>query len=109
MHVKKCAWPQGSTSTLSPRSPPASTGADLANLVNEAALHATRGGAEAVSADDFTLAIERIVAGLEKNDLIPNPRERKVIASITRWAMRSSRPPGRAWIPCTRSRSSRAA
>jgi cell division protease FtsH len=59
---------------------PGFTGADLANLVNEAALRATRRGAEAVTGDDFTLAIERIVAGLEKKSRLLNPREREVVA-----------------------------
>lgn len=59
---------------------PGFTGADLANLVNEAALLATRRGAEAVSLDDFTRAIERIVAGLEKKNRLLNPKERKVVA-----------------------------
>ena len=59
---------------------PGFTGADLANLVNEAALHATRRGAEAVSLDDFTLAVERIVAGLEKKRQVLNPKEREIVA-----------------------------
>jgi cell division protease FtsH len=59
---------------------PGFTGADLANLVNEAALVATRRGAEAVSTNDFTAAIERIVAGLEKKNRLLNPREREIIA-----------------------------
>src|SRR4030088_1932436 len=45
---------------------PGFTGADLANLVNEAALLATRRGADEVALADFTAAMERIVAGLEK-------------------------------------------
>jgi cell division protease FtsH len=59
---------------------PGFTGADLANLVNEAAIVATRRNAEAVSMEDFTAAIERIVAGLEKKNRILNPRERTVVA-----------------------------
>jgi cell division protease FtsH len=59
---------------------PGFTGADLANLVNEAALLATRRGADAVSLDDFTHAIERIVAGLEKKNRLLNERERRVVA-----------------------------
>ncbi len=59
---------------------PGFTGADLANLVNEAALAATRRGADAVSKDDFTAGIERIVAGLEKKNRLLNPREREVVA-----------------------------
>ena len=59
---------------------PGFSGADLANLVNEAALAATRRNAAAVSGDDFTRAVERIVAGLEKRSRIMNPLERKIVA-----------------------------
>jgi cell division protease FtsH len=59
---------------------PGFTGADLANLVNEAALVATRRGAAQVAMADFTSAIERIVAGLEKKNRLLNPQERKVVA-----------------------------
>jgi cell division protease FtsH len=59
---------------------PGFTGADLANLVNEAALVATRRGAQKIDAADFTAAVERIVAGLEKKNRIMNPREREVVA-----------------------------
>ena len=59
---------------------PGFTGADLANLVNEGALRATRRGADAVSADDFTQAVERIVAGVEKRSRLLNPHEREVVA-----------------------------
>ena len=59
---------------------PGFTGADLANLVNEAALVATRRGAEEVTLADFTAAIERIVAGLEKRTRILSPQERRVVA-----------------------------
>jgi cell division protease FtsH len=59
---------------------PGFTGADLANLVNEAALVATRRGASQVSLDDFNAAVERIVAGLEKKNRLLNPREREVVA-----------------------------
>ncbi|TBW35680.1 ATP-dependent metallopeptidase FtsH/Yme1/Tma family protein [Azotobacter chroococcum] len=59
---------------------PGFTGADLANLVNEAALLATRRRAEAVTMDDFTAAVERIVAGLEKRNRLLNPKEREIVA-----------------------------
>jgi cell division protease FtsH len=59
---------------------PGFSGADIANLVNEAALLATRRGGEAVTMADFTAAIERIVAGLEKRNRLLNPHERKVVA-----------------------------
>ena len=56
------------------------SGADLANLVNEAALVATRRDAAAVTLDDFTVAIERIVAGLEKKTRLLGPEERRLVA-----------------------------
>jgi len=59
---------------------PGFTGADLANLVNEAALVATRRGADQIAMNDFNLAIERIVAGLEKKNRLLNPREREIVA-----------------------------
>jgi len=59
---------------------PGFTGADIANLVNEAALLATRRDGTDVTMDDFNRAIERIVAGLEKKSRILNPKERKIVA-----------------------------
>jgi len=59
---------------------PGFTGADLANLVNEAALVATRRRAEEISMEDFNVAVERIVAGLEKKNRLLNPREREIVA-----------------------------
>ncbi len=59
---------------------PGFTGADLANLVNEAALLATRRLHKEVSAEDFTAALERIVAGLEKRNRLLNAAERKTVA-----------------------------
>jgi len=59
---------------------PGFSGADLANLVNEAALLATRRDATEVTLDDFTQAVERIVAGLEKKNRVLNEQERRVVA-----------------------------
>ncbi|HVX77014.1 MAG TPA: ATP-dependent zinc metalloprotease FtsH [Bradyrhizobium sp.] len=56
------------------------TGADLANLINEAAIAATRRRAEEVSFDDFTVAIERIVAGIEKKSRVLGKEERRRVA-----------------------------
>jgi len=55
-------------------------GADLANLVNEAALLAVRRNRKEVGMADFEEAVERIVAGLEKKNRLINPEERKVVA-----------------------------
>jgi cell division protease FtsH len=59
---------------------PGFTGADLANLSNEAAVLATRRGADAIAMADFTAAIERIIAGLEKRSRILIPKERRIVA-----------------------------
>jgi cell division protease FtsH len=56
------------------------SGADLANLVNEAALLATRRNADKVGMDDFVNAIERNVVGLEKKNRLINSREKTVVA-----------------------------
>lgn len=56
------------------------TGADLANLINEAALLATRRGASCIESRDLTEAMERIVAGLEKKSRVLSPPERRAVA-----------------------------
>jgi cell division protease FtsH len=56
------------------------SGADLANLVNEAALVATRRKADTVQLHDFTIAIERIVAGSERKNRLLNSKEKRRVA-----------------------------
>jgi cell division protease FtsH len=59
---------------------PGFSGADLANLVNEAAIVATRRGGDDVTTADFTAAVERIVAGAERKGRLLRPEERRVVA-----------------------------
>lgn len=59
---------------------PGFAGADLANLVNEAALLAARNQREKVIQADFNEAIERVVAGLEKKSRVLNDKEKKIVA-----------------------------
>ncbi|QEN05503.1 ATP-dependent zinc metalloprotease FtsH [Thiospirochaeta perfilievii] len=59
---------------------PGFVGADLANIVNEAALLAVRAGRKTVIQSDFEEAIEKSVAGLEKKNRLINPREREIVA-----------------------------
>ena len=59
---------------------PGFAGADLANLINEAALLAARNGREAVAQEDIAEAIERVVAGLEKKSRVLNEQEKKIVA-----------------------------
>ncbi len=62
------------------KSTPGFVGADLANIVNEAALLAVRAGRKVVMQCDFEEAIEKSVAGLEKKNRLINPREREIVA-----------------------------
>ena len=55
-------------------------GADLANIVNEAALLAVRAGRKLVAQKDFEEAIEKTVAGLQKKNRIISPEERRIVA-----------------------------
>lgn len=59
---------------------PGFSGADLANLVNEAALQGTREHSEFVTEKHFTVAIERLLAGIEKKTRIYTPKEKRIIA-----------------------------
>jgi cell division protease FtsH len=62
------------------RRTPGFTGADLANLVNEATLLAVRKNKDEVDNEDFEQAIDRIIAGLEKKNRVLNAREKKIVA-----------------------------
>ena len=62
------------------RMTPGFSGADIANVMNEAALLAARRNADAVTLDDFSSAIERVVAGLEKRSRVMNEGERRTVA-----------------------------
>ena len=59
---------------------PGMVGADLANLVNEAALLAVRRGKKTVGMPEFEEAVERVMAGLEKKNRLINPKEREIVA-----------------------------
>jgi cell division protease FtsH len=59
---------------------PGFTGADLANLINEAAILATRRGGNTVAMEDFVAAVERIIAGAERRIRILNADERRRVA-----------------------------
>ncbi|MGB9715814.1 MAG: ATP-dependent zinc metalloprotease FtsH, partial [Thermodesulfovibrionales bacterium] len=59
---------------------PGMVGADIANIVNEAALLAARKNKEAIEMSDFEEAIERTIAGLEKKSRVINKREKEIVA-----------------------------
>lgn len=59
---------------------PGFSGADIANVVNEAALVAARRAKDAVALDDFEAAADRVIAGLEKRNKVVSPEERRTVA-----------------------------
>ncbi len=77
---------------------PGFTGADVANVCNEAALIAARYSAKEVAFKHFEAAIERVVAGLEKKSLVIQPDEKKVVAyheaghAVVGWFLRHADP-----------------
>jgi cell division protease FtsH len=80
VHAKKVKLASGVELEKIAAITPGFSGADLANLINEAALLATRRGAEAVTQEDFNEAIERLIAGLEKRNRVLSEQERRVVA-----------------------------
>jgi cell division protease FtsH len=62
------------------RATPGFVGADLANLVNEAALMAVREGRQKVTQSDFDEAVEKLIAGLEKKNKLISPSEKRIVA-----------------------------
>jgi AFG3 family protein len=59
---------------------PGFSGADIANVCNEAALHAARRSSDYVEERDFESAIERVIAGLERKSRVLSPEEKKTVA-----------------------------
>jgi cell division protease FtsH len=80
IHVKAVKLEEGVELSKVARGTAGFAGADLANLVNEAALLAVRGGRKKVRQSDFDAAIEKVVAGLEKKSRVMNPKERRTVA-----------------------------
>jgi cell division protease FtsH len=80
VHLRKIKLSQGVQSETVAGITAGFSGADLANLVNEAALFATRRNAEGVELIDFTAAIERMIAGLERKHRLINPTEKQRVA-----------------------------
>jgi cell division protease FtsH len=80
VHMRNIRLADGVETDLIAGLTPGFTGADLANLVNEAALLATRRKADLVTLADFNAAVERIVAGLEKKSRVLSVEERRRVA-----------------------------
>jgi cell division protease FtsH len=80
VHAKGKPVDPGVNLTLLARRTPGFTGADLANVLNEAALLAARRGSQTVTGPDVEAAVERVMAGPEKKARVMSARERQVIA-----------------------------
>ena len=80
VHAKKVKIaPEVDLKSIAARTP-GFTGADLSNLINEAALHAAKVGRKQVVMDDFEKSIDRVIAGIEKKSRVLSPRERERVA-----------------------------
>jgi cell division protease FtsH len=80
VHVKDVRLAPDVDLALLAQRTPGFVGADLANLVNEAALLAARKNKSAVDMSDFDEAIDRVVAGLAKKNRLINPKEKRIVA-----------------------------
>jgi cell division protease FtsH len=80
VHVRDVKLAAGVDLSVVAARTPGFVGADLANLVNEAALHAARTGKDAVDLVDFDEAIDRVVGGLERRSRVINPKEKEIVA-----------------------------
>ena len=80
IHTKKVKMAEGVNLDSIAGLTPGFTGADLANLVNEAALIATRENQDSITMDHFTRAMERIVAGIEKKNKVLSPKEKEIVS-----------------------------
>lgn len=80
VHLKKIKIDTSVDIEFLAKQTPGFSGADIANICNEAALIAARSNKKQVSRQDFLDAVDRIIAGLEKKNKIITPDEKKVIA-----------------------------
>jgi cell division protease FtsH len=80
LHAKKVKLAPDLDLAIVAAKTPGFVGADLANIVNEAALLAARQDKEFIEMADFDEAIERVVAGLQKKSHVINPKEKKTVA-----------------------------
>jgi cell division protease FtsH len=80
VHLRPIKLAEGFDIAFLAKQTPGFSGADIANVCNEAALIAARGNKSAVEKQDFLDAIDRIIGGLEKKNKIISPEEKKTIA-----------------------------
>jgi cell division protease FtsH len=80
IHVKKVKLADNVDLKVIAQKTPGFSGADLANIINEAALLATRKNKDAIEMEDLDEAVDRIIAGLEKKNRVINPKEKQIVA-----------------------------
>jgi cell division protease FtsH len=80
LHTKKMTLAKNVDTSVIAKRTPGLVGADLANIANEAAIIATRGGHHQIEMADFEAAIDRILAGPEKKNRVLNPDEKRRVA-----------------------------
>ncbi len=80
VHLKKLQVDSSVDVERLARQTPGFSGADIANICNEAALTAARNKKRQIDEADFSNAVDRVIAGLEKKNKIISPAEKKVIA-----------------------------
>jgi cell division protease FtsH len=80
IHVQKVKLAEGVDLKVIAQKTPGFSGADLANIINEAALLAARRNKSAVEMEDLDEAVDRIIAGLEKKNRVINPKEKEIVA-----------------------------
>lgn len=80
VHIKEIKLSEGVSIEAIAKSTPGAVGADLANIVNEAALRAVKNGRTEVIQDDLDEAVETIIAGKEKKDRILSIKEKRIVA-----------------------------
>ena len=80
IHVKKVKLADNVDLKVIAQKTPGFSGADLANIINEAALLATRKNKDAIEMEDLDEAVDRIIAGLEKKNRLINPKEKQIVA-----------------------------
>lgn len=80
IHVKKVKLAETVDLKVIAQKTPGFSGADLANIVNEAALLAARKNKTAIEMEDLDEAVDRVIAGLEKKNRVINPKEKEIVA-----------------------------
>lgn len=80
VHMRKVPLGEGVDASLIARGTPGFSGADLANLVNEAALFAARGNRRVVSMDEFEKAKDKILMGTERRSMVMTEKEKEMTA-----------------------------